>query len=78
MLTLVHLGLQFKEISKAYEILSDSKKRELYDKYGEEGLKEGGGGGFHSGEEDVSMNTALIGYAALSHIPTTSSLLFFL
>jgi len=29
---------QFKEISTAYTILSDPKKREIYDKYGEEGL----------------------------------------
>ncbi len=34
---------QFKEIAAAYEILSDEKKRKLYDEYGEEGLKEGGG-----------------------------------
>ena len=39
---------KFKEITHAYEILSDPKKRDLYDKYGEEGLEEGpaGPGGF--------------------------------
>lgn len=42
-------GEKFKEISAAFEVLSDEKKREIYNKYGEEGLKEGGGGGeFHS------------------------------
>ena len=34
---------KFKEISAAFEILSDPKKREIYDKYGEKGVKEGGG-----------------------------------
>lgn len=40
-------GDKFKEISYAYEVLSDSKKRQIYDKYGLKGLQEGGqGGGF--------------------------------
>ena len=39
---------KFKEIGEAVEVLTDKKKREIYDMYGEEGLKgmpEGGNGG---------------------------------
>ena len=35
---------QFKQIAQAYEILSDEKKRKIYDEGGEEALKEGGSG----------------------------------
>merc|ERR1712159_552034 len=40
---------KFKEISHAYDVLSDKEKRSTYDRYGEEGLQ-GGGGGFHGAE----------------------------
>jgi len=35
---------KFKEVSEAYEVLADDNKRQMYDKYGKEALKEGGFG----------------------------------
>merc|ERR1719446_679720 len=32
---------KFKEVTAAYEVLSDREKRDLYDKYGEEAAKQG-------------------------------------
>lgn len=35
---------KFKEISEAYEVLSDSKKKELYDRFGKDAVQGNGGG----------------------------------
>lgn len=49
-------GDKFKEISHVYEVLSDPKKREIYDEGGEQAIKEGGargGGGGFSNPMDI-------------------------
>jgi len=40
-----HAEKKFKEIAEAYEVLSDSQKRAIYDREGIEGIRGGGGGG---------------------------------
>jgi DnaJ-class molecular chaperone len=48
---------KFAEIARAYEVLSDEEKRKIYDRHGEEGIKQheqrggGGGGGFDPFEQ---------------------------
>jgi len=51
---------KFSEISRAYEVLSDEEKKSIYDRYGEDGLKQhedqeaqGGGGGGGGGFDDI-------------------------
>ncbi|XP_064094035.1 dnaJ homolog subfamily A member 2-like isoform X1 [Macrobrachium nipponense] len=49
-------GDKFKEISFAYEVLTDPQKREIYDRHGLKGLQEGGDSGFGFGPEDLFGN----------------------
>ncbi|KAL1992593.1 hypothetical protein VTN49DRAFT_4625 [Thermomyces lanuginosus] len=44
---------KFKELSRAYEILSDPQKRQIYDQYGEEGLEGGGAAAGGMSAEDL-------------------------
>ena len=41
---------KFKDVTKAYEVLSDSKKREMYDQYGESAFNRGGPGNPGAGQ----------------------------
>ncbi len=44
---------KFKELTAAYEVLSDEDKRNIYDRYGEEGLKGTMGSGSYTGYGDI-------------------------
>lgn len=44
---------KFKEASEAYEVLSDTEKRAIYDQYGHAGIEQGAGGAGFSDVEDI-------------------------
>ncbi|XP_033113154.1 dnaJ homolog subfamily A member 2-like [Anneissia japonica] len=46
-------GEKFKEISYAHEVLTDPRKKEIYDRYGMEGLKESGPDGGPGDMDDI-------------------------
>jgi molecular chaperone DnaJ len=50
---------KFKQVSEAYEVLSDDNKKQLYDQYGEDGLKGAGMGGGAGAGGFSSMEEAL-------------------
>ncbi|MGB0647064.1 MAG: molecular chaperone DnaJ [Bradymonadia bacterium] len=47
---------RFKSISEAYQVLSDPQKRQIYDRYGKEGLSQQGMGGGFSDIGDIFSN----------------------
>ena len=72
---------QFRDVQMAYEILSDSEKRELYDRFGMDGVRDGagsssfpGGGGSGSSlgwalcNEDVVLFRHVLGGTLFSNV----------
>src|SRR5919107_5123761 len=56
---------RFKEITEAYDVLRDSNKRAVYDRYGEAGLRGGGAGagGFHHVDLSEALNIFMRDFA---------------
>lgn len=45
---------KFKEISEAYDVISNKEKRKMYDQYGKDGLNRGNAPDFHFSNQDAS------------------------
>lgn len=60
----------FKAAAEAYEVLSDSEKRQRYDRFGADGLKGGMGGGFGGIDFDLSdaLRTFMSGFGGFGDI----------
>jgi molecular chaperone DnaJ len=56
---------RFKEITEAYDVLRDPQKRAAYDRYGEAGLRGGGGGGFHHVDLSEALNIFMRDFGGL-------------
>ena len=56
---------KFKEAAEAYEVLSNSEKRNLYDQYGHEGLKSTGFSGFRGFDDIFSSFGDIFGFGDL-------------
>ena len=53
---------KFKEAAEAYDVLRDPKKREMYNRFGHEGLNGmGGGGGYNAGGMDLNDIFSMFG-----------------
>src|SRR5919107_4340793 len=50
---------KFKEITEAYDVLRDANKRAAYDRYGEAGLRGGGGAAYQHVDLSEALNTFL-------------------
>src|SRR5215510_14802744 len=55
---------RFKEITEAYDVLRDPQKRAAYDRYGEAGLR--GGGGFHHVDLSEALGIFMRDFGAFS------------